>query len=272
VDDRFTGARLNGPLRSVAVADRLTTMRRAALRLLVLVTIAALCAGCRLPPADALASSTSPESTAPTTETSAPETSGSSFAAATMPAGTEAPAECGFPPGTALEFAGRSTTATLDVQEAVGDPMSDDPADIYITRDMFDQGELHGRLVCAIFVNDPGFVEITVHPEDGGRFVPPTPYPSSTPPAGGVTRAEAVHVALATLDDPDGWKVTVRDPGPIGQVLPFVLDNGYYEWVKDLRPDRWVWVVGMIRGDEGIDVVIDYVDGTPLGTVEYIVN
>ena len=42
----------------------------------------------------------------------------------------------------------------------------DDPADIYITRDAFDQGEHHGRLVCAVFVNDPGFVEITVHPED----------------------------------------------------------------------------------------------------------
>ena len=80
-----------------------------------------------------------------------------------MAAGAEAPAECSFPPGTPLEFAGRSTTATLDVQEAVGDPMSDDPADIYITRDAFDQGELHGRLVCAIFVNQPGFVEITPH-------------------------------------------------------------------------------------------------------------
>ena len=50
------------------------------------------------------------------------------------------------------------------------DPMSDDPADIYVTRDTFNQGELHGRLVCAIFVNDPGFVEVTVHPEDWGRF------------------------------------------------------------------------------------------------------
>ncbi len=31
--------------------------------------------------------------------------------------------------------------------------MSDDLADIYITRDKFDQGDLHGRLVCAIFVD-----------------------------------------------------------------------------------------------------------------------
>ena len=78
------------------------------------------------------------------------------------PAAGEAPAACGFPPGTALSFAGRSTTAALDVQEVVGDPMSTEPADIYITRDAFDQGQHHGRLVCAIYVQDPTFVEITV--------------------------------------------------------------------------------------------------------------
>jgi hypothetical protein len=91
----------------------------------------------------------------------------------TLSSGQEAPESCGFADGTALSYAGRSTTAALGVQEVVGDPMSNDPADIYITRDKFDQGELHGRLVCAIFVNQPGFVEITVHPADGGRFEPP---------------------------------------------------------------------------------------------------
>ena len=87
----------------------------------------------------------------------------------TLPAQQEAPNSC-FPEGTALSYAGRSTTAALGVQEVVGDPMSFEPADIYITRDKFDQGDMHGRLVCAIFVNDPGFVEVTVHPTDGGRF------------------------------------------------------------------------------------------------------
>jgi hypothetical protein len=95
----------------------------------------------------------------------------------------EAPEACGFPDGAALSYAGRSTTAALNVQEVVGDPLSDDPADIYITRDGFDQGDLHGRLVCAIFVDQPGFVEVTVHPADGGRLMPtptaiPTPLPS----------------------------------------------------------------------------------------------
>jgi hypothetical protein len=270
VEDRFTASRLNGPLRSAAVAGRLTTMRRAAFRFFVLVAVAALCAGCRLAPAGALASSTSSESTAPTTQTSVPETSGSSFVAATMPAGAEAPPECGFPPGTALEFAGRSTTAALDVQEAVGDPMSDDPADIYITRDKFDQGELHGRLVCAIFVNDPGFVEVTVHPEDGGRFVPPTPYPSSTPPADGLSREEAVAVARAETDARDGWEVVVAESGPVGQIMPDVL--AYDDWAQDLAPDKWVWRVFLVRDDQGVEVIVDYVDGTPLGTAEYIVN
>jgi hypothetical protein len=94
---------------------------------------------------------------------------------------TEAPEACGFPAGTPLSYAGRSTTADLDVQEVVGDAMSDDPADIFITRDAFDQGELHGRLVCAVFVDHPGFVEITVHPEDGGRFSEPPATPLVTP-------------------------------------------------------------------------------------------
>ena len=86
--------------------------------------------------------------------------------------------------GTALSYAGRSTTSALNVQEVVGDPMSDDLADIYITRDKFDQGDLHGRLVCAIFLDQPSFVEITVHPADGGRVRPeplPTPDPTLLP-------------------------------------------------------------------------------------------
>ena len=119
----------------------------------------------------------------------------------------EAPLECGFPSGTVLSYAGRSTTAELDVQEAVGDPMSDDPADIYITRDEFDQGEHHGRLVCAVFVNDPGFVEVTVHPEDGGRFVPPTPYPSVTAPPGGISKVTATDIARAEVPDPSEGKL-----------------------------------------------------------------
>ena len=184
----------------------------------------------------------------------------------------EAPSECGFPPGTALEFAGRSTTATLDVQEAIGDPMSDDPADIYITRDKFDQGDLHGRLVCAIYVESGGFVEVTVHPEDGGRFVPPTPFPSTTPPPSGLTESEAIEVASSHLDHPDAWDIGVAEPGSIGQLLPFVLDDPDYEWATDLAPDRWVWRVFAVRGDEGIDVIIDYVDGSVLGTARYIVN
>jgi hypothetical protein len=93
--------------------------------------------------------------------------------------GPEAPDPCGFPEGTALSYAGRATTAALGVQEFVGDPMSNDPADIYITRDKLDHGDRHGRLVCAIFV-DQNFVEVTVHPADGGR-VTAAPAPSSTP-------------------------------------------------------------------------------------------
>lgn len=228
-------------------------------RQFLIVAIALVCAACRVPPAGLQPSATR------------------SALAELTPARSEgmeaeAPPECGFPPGTALEFAGRSTTATLDVQEAIGDPMSDDPADIYITREKFDQGDLHGRLVCAVYVEPAGFVEVTVHPDDGGRFVPPTPYPSSTPPVGGIPEAQALEVAFKQVDQAAGWDVQVVQAGPIAQILPFVLDDGNYEWAQHLSADRWVWRVDLVRADRAIDVVVDYLDGSVLGTVEYIVN
>ena len=239
-------------------------MRRAGL-IPALVTVALVGGACRLAPMGE-------SSDVPAASLRRPTPAAIATASSSMAAGAEAPAECGFPPGTPLEFAGRSTTATLDVQEAVGDPMSDDPADIYITRDKFDQGDLHGRLVCAVFVDSPGFVEVTVHPDDGGRFVPPTPYPSSTPPIGGISEAKAVEVARGQVDQPAQWTVPVMEAGPIGKVLPFVLDGRKYEWAQDLSADRWVWRVELVRGDRAIDVVVDYLDGSVLGTVEYIVN
>ena len=184
----------------------------------------------------------------------------------------EAPVECGFAAGTALSYSGRSTTAKLDVQEVVGDPISDDPADIYITRDKFAHGDKHGRLVCAVFVDHPGFVEVTVHPEDGGRFVPPTPYPSVTPPARGIPEDEATDIARGEVAEPAAWEIVVVESGPIGRVMPHVLEVDGYDWVQDLSPDRWIWRVYLVRGDEGLDVVIDYLDGSVLGTAAYIVN
>lgn len=162
--------------------------------------------------------------------------------------GDEAPEGCGFPDGTALSYAGRSTTAALNVQEVVGDPLSDDPADIYITRDKFDQGDLHGRLVCAIFVDQPGFVEITVHPADGGRFSE-EPVPAATPtplPSGMieiVTHCGLDFVRIEyegrvwrfDVDDqpnpPEGWgfNTTVVElvPSPTG---PIVIGPDGSEW------------------------------------------
>lgn len=191
---------------------------------------------------------------------------------ASAPSLGDAPEACGFPAGTALEYAGRSTTAELDVQEVVGDPMSDDPADIFITREAFDQGDLHGRLVCAIFVNDPGFVEVTVHPQDGGRFVEPTPYPSVDAPGGEITREDAVEIAIAHVTEPGEWEVVHVEAGPIGRILPHVLKDDHYGWAAELLPDVWVWRVFLVLGDRGIDVIVDYLDGAVLGTAEYIVN
>jgi len=146
--------------------------------------------------------------------------------------------------------------------------MSDDPADIYITRDAFDQGELHGRLVCAIYVNDPGFVEVTVHPEDGGRFSE-QPVPSATEPSGGLSSEDAVDVALGELPDEEEWEVISATAGPFGG-LQLTEDN--YPWAAGIPSDLWVWNVFLVRGDQGLDIVVDFLDGTVYGTVEYIVN
>ena len=182
--------------------------------------------------------------------------------------GQEAPESCGFPDGTGLSYAGRSTTAALNVQEVVGDPLSDDPADIYITRDKFDQGDLHGRLVCAIFVDQPGFVEITVHPADGGRFSV-EPESSATAPPDGVSRNDAVDVACGLLPDGESWEVRGVEAGPIGRDISMWEEQ---EWAHDLSADLWVWRVSLLKGDRGVDVVIDFVDGSAYGMAEYIVS
>jgi hypothetical protein len=180
----------------------------------------------------------------------------------------EAPAECGFPDGTALGFAGRSTTALLGVNEAPGDPMSVEPADIYITRDAFDQGELHGRLVCAIFVKPPGFVEITVHPADD-PFVPPTPAPAGSQPSDGVDRQQAVEAALAQVDEPEKWNVSGVEAGSVARL---VFDWEDQDWTGGLDAEHWVWRIFLSRGDEGVEVFVDYVNGTVLGELRYILD
>jgi hypothetical protein len=183
--------------------------------------------------------------------------------------GTEAPPECGFPDGTALSFAGRSTTDTLGVSEAPGTAMSREPADIYITRDAFPQGDLRGRLVCAIYVNQGGFVEVTVHPDDGGLVAPVEPTPRPTPPPDGLAQDEAVSAATADAPAADGWELLGAMPATVAEVAPDPESDG---WARDLAPDRWVWFVQFARDDLARDVFVDYFDGSVLGSVEYISN
>ena len=183
--------------------------------------------------------------------------------------GQEAPDECGFPDGTALEFGGRSTTSALGVQEVVGDPLSVEPADIYITRDQFAQGELQGRLVCAIYVTQSGFIEVTVHPDD----LPPVaeePPPPAPRPADGMSRQEAMEVALDEAPEADeAWVVAVAEAGPARDMI-FDIDST--DWARDLPPEQWVWRVFLISGDQGRDVFIDYENGNVLGVMSSIVN
>lgn len=147
--------------------------------------------------------------------------------------GGDGPPESCFSDGRALSYAGRSTTAALNVQEVVGDPMSHELADIYITRDKFDQGDLHGRLVCAIFVGQPGFIEITVHPADGGRVrAQPVPTPDPSPlPSGAIEIVTHCGLGFVRLEY-EGviWRFDVQDQGnpPAGW--------GFNTTVVQLRP------------------------------------
>jgi hypothetical protein len=220
-------------------------------------------AGCRL----AGSAPTSVASVAPSASELPGEVAGEP---PTSPPGPEAPAECGFLPGAALEFAGRSTYAALGVGDAAGassDPMSDDPADIYITRDTYNQGQLHGRLVCAIFVGaNQWFVEITVHPQDWGRF---TPVPEPGEPTNGLSETEAAEAARAGLPEPHEWAIQIWDAGPIGDFYPEWKEH---DWGRGISADHWVWTAEAVRGDRGVSLFIDYVDGTVLGTIEFILD
>jgi hypothetical protein len=233
-------------------------MKRGLLALIMTVGLA----GCRL------AGAPPSELTSPTEGLSPPVAPPPSASA--VAGGREAPEDCGFPPGTALEFAGRSTYAELRVGDAKGDsvdPMSDEPADIYITRETFNQGELHGRLVCAIFVGaNEGFVEITIHPEDWGRY---TPELEPGEPANGLSADEAVEAVRAGLPEGDEWYVQLNGSGPIGD---FLADYQDYEWGRELTADHWVWTGFALRGTQGVSMVVDYVDGTVIGTVEYTLD
>ena len=150
-----------------------------------------------------------------------------------------------FGPDVALEYAGRSTTAELGVQEAAGDPMSTHQADIYITRDKFQEGIHFGRLVCAIYVEDGGFIEYTVHPEDQSSPPPPTPTP--TPLPSGLIQI-FTHCGL---DDPrieyDGelWRFDVEDqantPDGWGTDFPVVQIRSGPEGPIVTGPDGSEW-------------------------------
>lgn len=220
-----------------------------------------LLAGCQLAPRSAPTSMPSaPPSASKPEVTSEPSPSPS-------PAGGGAPDDCGFPPGAALEFSGRSTYAELRVGDAKGaasDPMSDEPADFYITRDSYNQGSLHGRLVCAIFVDEnAGFIEITVHPDDWDN----TPEPKPGQPTSGLSQADAEAVALASLPEPAEWTLEGygSGAGPIGDLDPEWRER---DWGREMSADHWVWIVSAYRDDRSATIIVDYVDGTVLLIIE----
>jgi hypothetical protein len=237
-------------------------MKRGLLVLLLVVTFGL--AGCRL--AGGAPPTATPSPSAEASPESVPSPSPSASAAAGM---LEAPEQCGFPAGTALEFADRSSYAELRVGDAKGDsidPMSDEPADIYITRDPITQegGRQLGRFVCAIFVGEnEGFVEITMHPEDWDRY---SPVPLPGEPANGLTADEATAAAHAALDGGEEWRVHLSGSGPMGDFLsPESWDE---RWEGEFTADRWVWAVSAWGDTQAVGLMLDYVDGTVVARAE----
>lgn len=184
--------------------------------------------------------------------------------------GSAAPEACGFPDGTALESAGRSTTSALGIVDVADDPiLSLEPADIYITRDQLTQGDFQGRLVCAIYVTQSNFTEITLHPDDAPQVAEEPEPPPAPRPADGITREGAMEVALEDVPEADeAWVVAVANAGPARDMV----DMDATDWARDLPPERWVWRVFLVSGDMGRDVFIDYEDGIVLGVLISIVN
>lgn len=181
-----------------------------------------------------------------------------------------APETCGFGEGARLIFAGRTTTAALQVQEVIGDPMSNDPADIYITFDEFDNGAVRGRQVCAIYVDHPGFVELTLAPEgwspETGR-PPATPTPTPAParesekPVVVASAEEAVEIARAEVPEAADWDVLAVRSTRLGEYEMFA---DQLDWSRDLPLDLRIWTVSLGDGGRGILVVVNAETGEVL--------
>jgi hypothetical protein len=93
---------------------------------------------------------------------------------------------------------------------------------------------------------------------------PPTLAPSTAPTRAPDPLTGAAAVAAARVAAPESAErpaVSVV-AGPVGELIQ-PLEA--YEWSTELEPERWVWVVVLLRGDgldaQGSTVVIDYLDG-----------
>ena len=88
-------------------------------------------------------------------------------------------------------------------------------------------------------------------------------------PADGVDKRQAVEAALAHVDEPEAWTL---DGVEAGSVARLIVDWESQDWANGLDAEHWVWRIFLSRNDEGVEVFVDYVDGTVLGELRYILN
>jgi hypothetical protein len=108
-----------------------------------------------------------------------------------------------------------------------------------------------------------------VHPEDGGRFEPLEPTPRPTRPPNGVPKEEAIDIASAEVPKDEGWELFDAFPAPLGEMAVSPESDS---WSAALPANLWVWSVEFIRDDMVIAVFVHYLEGSVLGTAQYIVN
>jgi hypothetical protein len=89
-----------------------------------------------------------------------------------------------------------------------------------------------------------------------------------TPSPVGISRKEAVEIALEALQG-ETWAVVRADAGPLAQLRP---DWSTYEWGKDLPANVRVWRVGLVSGELGGEVVIDFAAGSIYSAILGIAN
>jgi hypothetical protein len=92
------------------------------------------------------------------------------------------------------------------------------------------------------------------------------PLPNCVPDEG-IGEAEAITIARDRVGP--GWEILVSELGRKGDVM---TGGDAHAWARALPDDLCLWRVFLVRGDRGVEVIIDPADGLVYGTLRFIVD